>query len=207
MKIPHYYFGKLLVLLLVFSPVTVYADESGAVALVENFHKNLLAIMQEADELKFEGRYNSLAPVLESSFDTPLISQVILSRYWGDLSETQQKQFVDLFNRLSISTYASRFSSYSGETFRTTGVEELKRGRLLVKTEMTRQNDKPVKFDYLVHQNAGNWYIISVIADGINDISLKRAEYVALISSKGFDSLVNEIENKIREMGGPSSNI
>jgi phospholipid transport system substrate-binding protein len=203
MKHPNPLIRHLLGLFLLISPITTPADESGAVALVENFHNNLLNIMQEADKLQFQGRYETLAPVLESSFDTPLIAQVILSRYWSDLSAEQQKQFVDLFNRLSISTYASRFDGYSGETFRTTGVEELKRGRLLVKTEMIRPNDKPVKFDYLVHQNEGNWYIISVIADGINDISLKRAEYVAIISNKGFDKLVNEIENKIRQLREP----
>lgn len=206
MKSPQRYFRLLLGLFLIFSSVTTHADD-GAVALVENFHNNLLNIMQEADKLQFQGRYDKLAPVLETSFDTPLIAQVILSRYWSDLSNDQQNRFVDLFNRLSISTYASRFDSYSGESFKTIGVEELKRGRLLVKTEMSRQNESPVKFDYLVHQNGGNWYIISVIADGINDISLKRAEYVAIISNKGFDYLVSDIENKIRELGGPTGNI
>jgi phospholipid transport system substrate-binding protein len=194
-------------IILIACSFTSVADENGAVAVVENFHSSLLNIMKNADSLQFQGRYDTLAPVLESTFDTPLIAQVILSRYWSDLNEEQQDQFVDLFNRLSISTYAYRFDSYSGESFKTTGIEELKRGRLLIKTEMARQNEKPVKFDYLVHQNDGNWYIISVIADGINDISLKRAEYVAIVSDKGFDNLVIEIENKIREMGGPSTNI
>jgi phospholipid transport system substrate-binding protein len=207
MKSPNRYLQHIFGLFLIASSLTAHADEAGAIAIVEKFHGSLLNIMQNADSLQFQGRYDTLAPILESSFDTPLIAQVILSRYWSDLNEEQQKHFVDLFNRLSISTYASRFDSYSGETFKTTGVEELKRGRLLIKTEMTRQNDKPVKFDYLVHQKAGNWYIISVIADGINDISLKRAEYVAIIGNKGFDNLVNEIESKIREMGGPITNI
>lgn len=207
MKSKNRYLQHIFGLFLIASSFTAYADEANAIAIVEKFHGTLINIMQNADSLQFQGRYDTLAPVLESTFDTPLIAQVILSRYWSDLNEVEQEQFVDLFNRLSISTYASRFDSYSGEAFKTIGVEELKRGRLLVKTEMARENDKPVKFDYLVHQKAGNWYIISVIADGINDISLKRAEYVAIIGNKGFDNLVNEIESKIREMGGPITNI
>ena len=207
MKSSNRYIQHLTGIILLACSLTSHADETGAIAIVEKFHGSLINIMQNADSLEFQGRYDTLAPVLESTFDTPLIAQVILSRYWSGLNEEQQKQFVDLFNRLSISTYASRFDNYSGETFKTTGVEELKRGRLLIKTEMTRKNDKPVKFDYLVHQNAGNWYIISVIADGINDISLKRAEYVTIIGNKGFDNLVSEIESKIREMGGPITNI
>ena len=206
MKSNNRYIQYVLGMVLIVCPLISYADDAGAVAVVEKFHASLINIMQNADKLQFQGRYDALSPVLEASFDTPLISQVILSRYWSELSEEQQKQFVELFNRLSIATYASRFDSYTGESFKTLSVEELKKGRLLIKTELIRQNDKPVKFDYLVHQNEGKWYIISVIADGINDLSLKRAEYASIINDKGFDNLVNEIEIKIKEMGGPSTN-
>ncbi len=46
--------------------------------------------------------------------------------------------------------------------------------------------------------NNGRWSIMSVIADGVNDLSLKRTEYKAIIKEKGFDGLVNDIENKIK---------
>ena len=59
----------------------------------------------------------------------------------------------------------------------------------------------------MVNKDGGKWYIISVIADGINDLSLKRAEYAAIINDKGFTNLVNEIENKIKELSGSSTNI
>lgn len=183
------------------------ADDSAASAIkmVEDFHSTLLDVMQHADTLGFKGRYEKLDPVIREKFDTPFICRVILSRYWGELSDKQQQQFIQLFNRLSISTYASRFDSYSGESFKTLGTEELKKGRLLVRTELVKDNDKPVKFEYLAHQKDGNWYIISVIADGVNDLSLKRAEYATIINDRGFDGLLSEIEKKIVELGGPAS--
>ena len=173
--------------------------------MVEDFHSTLLDVMQHADTLGFKGRYEKLDPVIREKFDTPFICKVILSRYWGELSEKQQQQFIQLFNRLSISTYASRFDSYSGESFKTLGMEELKKGRLLVRTELVKKNDNPVKFEYLAHQKDGNWYIISVIADGVNDLSLKRAEYATIINDRGFDALLSEIEKKIVELGGSAS--
>jgi phospholipid transport system substrate-binding protein len=174
--------------------------ESQAIGVVEKLHKTLIETMKNAGKLGFKGRYAIIAPVVESSFDTPLIVQVVLSRYWKELTPAQQGQFVELFNRLSASTYASRFDSYDEESFKTQGVEELKKGRLLVKTELLRKNETPVKLEYLVQQNAGKWYIISVIADGVNDLALKRAEYATIINDKGFDSLVGEIEKKIHEL-------
>ena len=174
--------------------------ESEAVVVVEKLHNTLLEAMKNAEKLGFRGRYDIMAPVVESSFDTPLIVQVVLSRYWKELTPAQQGQFVVLFNRLSASTYASRFDSYAEESFKTQSVEEMKKGRLLVKTELLRKNENPVKLEYLVQQNGGKWYIISVIADGVNDLALKRAEYATIINDKGFDNLVGEIEKKIHEL-------
>ena len=79
------------------------------------------------------------------------------------------------------------------------GSEELNKGRLLVKTELQRPDEDPVRMDYLLQKNDDGWRIISVIADGVNDLSLKRAEYATIIREKGFDGLIGDIREKIRE--------
>ncbi len=43
---------------------------------------------------------------------------------------------------------------------------------------------------------AGKWKIISVIANGINDLSLKRADYSAIIKERGFDASDSQPERK-----------
>ena len=205
MKYLYRMFRLLVLMLCLVSAASADDTVASATAMVEDFHSTLLDVMQHADALGFQGRYEKLAPVIQAKFDTPFICKIILSRYWNELSDQQREQFIRLFNRLSIATYASRFDSYSGESFRTTGTEELKKGRLLIRTELLKKNDKPVKFEYLVHQKDGNWYIISVIADGVNDLSLKRAEYASIINDRGFDNLVSEIDKKVVELGAPAS--
>ena len=70
----------------------------------------------------------------------------------------------------------------------------------MIKTELRRPDGDPVALDYLLHEKQGKWYIISVSADGVNDLSLKRAEYAAVIKEKGFNGLVKEILFKSAEM-------
>ena len=108
--------------------------------------------------------------------------------------------FIKLFQELSVATYASRFDGYGGEKFVELSAEQLKKGRLLIKTELQRPDDRPVKLDYLMHQRDGEWLIISVIANGVNDLSLKRAEYATVIEDKGFDGLVSDVSAKITNM-------
>lgn len=168
---------------------------------VNLLHTRLLEVMKNAEALGFEGRYNILSPVITENFDTQLIVRTILSRIWKTLDTQKKIEFIKLFNRLSVATYASRFDAYNGEKFEELGQKKLnKKGRLIVETQFIRIDDDPVKFNYLMHQKDGKWFIISVIADGINDLSLKRAEYAAVIKEKGFDGLVKDIESNIYKL-------
>jgi phospholipid transport system substrate-binding protein len=175
-------------------------DYAEANMVVETLHEKLLYIMQNAESLGYQGRYGEVQDVVTSSFDAALIAKVIMSRNWKELDETQQTEFIDLFKRLSVATYASRFDGYSGENFVELSTEMLKKGRLLIKTELQRPDDEPVKLDYLMHQKDGQWLIISVIANGVNDLSLKRAEYATVIKDKEFQGLVEDVASKITDM-------
>ena len=70
----------------------------------------------------------------------------------------------------------------------------------MVKTEFVRTDDEPVSFNYIVQNDGGEWKIISVIANGINDLSLKRADYSAVIKESGFDALVANLKEKISDL-------
>ena len=175
-------------------------------AIISQLHETLLSVMQKAGELDYASRYRVLEPIITTGFDTPLIVKVILSRYWTELTPQQQSDFVALFRRLSVATYASRFNGYDRESFSELSREALNRGRLLIRTELTRPDKKPVRLDYLMHKaDDGQWRIISVIANGVNDLSLKRAEYAVVIKERGFDALVADIERKIKEMESGAS--
>ena len=188
------------VLFLLLSGSAGAAETDGAAATVERFHNKLLSVMQRAEELGYRGRYEELEPYINAGFDIPLITNVILGRYRDQLSETQRTDFNGLFSRSSTATYASRFDGYDGEEFLELSREPLKRGRVLIRTELRRPDGDPVSLDYLLHEKQGKWYIISVSADGVNDLSLKRAEYAAVIKEKGFNGLVKDILSKIADM-------
>ena len=173
------------------------AAEARAADTVEQFHNTLLEVMRNSDSLGFGGRYDTLKPVIENSFDTPLIARVIMGRYWEGLSTEQKQQFINTFNELSIATYASRFNSYDGESFEHLTTEPLNKQRVLVQTRMIKPDGDNVKFDYLMHQRDGEWYIMSVVAQGVNDLSMKRAEYSSIMEEKSFSGLIDELHSKI----------
>lgn len=181
-------------------------DTDAAAAVVTELHATLIDMMQNAKTLAYPGRYARIEPVVAQRFDTPLIVKVILSRNWTPLPDADKATFIELFRQLSAATYASRFDAWKGQEFVETGREILSAGRVLIKTELRRADETPVKLDYLMHQDAeGAWRIISVIANGVNDLSLKRAEYSAVIKERGFTGLLEDIRKKISDMESGAS--
>lgn len=190
---------SLLLILMAFVPQTRAAGDDAAVSVVEELHNILLQNMKGESVATYAERYTNIEPFIEQRFDLDLIVKVILSRYWSKFSDEQKTRFIDLFKRLTVATYASRFDEYENEKFVTNSVESLKKGRLLVKTEIKADGEDPVSLDYLMHQKDGKWFIISVVANGVNDLSLKRAEYGTIIKDEGYDALVRQIEEKITQ--------
>lgn len=170
-----------------------------AVLVVENLHAELLAVMKHADELGYAGRYKRLSPIVTSSYDLPYISKVVVGRYWRNFSKDQKSQFVATFIKFSIATYADRFDGYSGEKFQTISGEEIKNGHYLVKTVLIKSSGEKIELDYILHQSNNRWRIINVIAEGVSDLSLKRADYTSYLNKKGFDALLKKLNEKIEQ--------
>ena len=183
-----------------FGSVSLASGKNAAIDTVEKLHATLLEVMQQASTLGFSGRVEKLNPVLNESFDFATISRIVTGQHWQKLDSVKQADFVDIFSRLSAATYASNFSGFSGEQFKTITVDE-KRGRYIVRTKIIKTDGEEISLDYVVADNDGLLQIVNVIAQGVSDLSLKRADYTAVIDSEGFDSLVGRLDEKIARLG------
>ena len=164
---------------------------------IETLHQTLLEVMQNAHKLGFQGRYQRLEPIIRASFDFPRIASIVVGRYWRKLDPASQQEFLRVFSRLSIDTYANRFDDYDGEQFEYVGTHDSKRGRKIVRTKLVKSDGETVQFVYLLQNKDGKWLILNVIADGVSDLSLKRAEYSHIIKDKGFDTLLDKLREKL----------
>ena len=191
-----------LVVITIFALLSLLVAPAGAAdsatQVIENLHAELLFVMKQAKKLGYAGRYQRLAPTVTASYDFPYISKVVVGRYWRSFTAEQKSQFIRAFSKLSIATYANRFDGYSGERFKTISGEGLKRGHLLVNTALIKANGEEIELDYILHQNNDQWRIINVIAEGVSDLSLKRADYTSYLKKNGFDALLKKLNEKIQ---------
>jgi phospholipid transport system substrate-binding protein len=175
------------------------AGNRGATDVVEKLHTALLAVMKDGDKIGYQGRTDRLAPVIRSNFDMPFISRTVLGKYWGTFNNEQRSRFIEAFTRLSIATYAANFDSYSGERFKLVSEKEVSGGRILIQSQIIKSDGGQVQLDYLLHRADAQWRIINIIAEGVSDLALKRADYSAFLKSKGFEALLEKLNEKINE--------
>jgi len=175
------------------------AADRGATQVVEEFHSTLIAVMKDGNKIGYQGRYDQLAPVIQSSFDMPFVSKTVLGKYWDSLNNEQRSRFVEAFSQMSIATYAANFDSYSGEHFKTISEKEVEGGRILVQSKLIKSDGGQVQLDYLLHRTGSQWRIVNVIAQGVSDLALKRADYSAFLKSKGFEPLLQKLKEKVSQ--------
>lgn len=183
------------------SPLALRAESSTAVDVVSRFHEALLGVMKKATELGYEGRFDTLSPVLDETFDSLFMAQKSVGREWGSMAPDDQLRLLATIRRYTVANYAGRFQGYSGEQFETVGEEESLHGTTLVRTKLIIPDDDDVHLDYRLRAKAGDWKIIDVYLDGtVSELALRRAQYSPLIKREGLDALIAAIDKKVGKL-------
>lgn len=185
--------------------IAAQQETPGADTVILSFHNSLLSVMQHADKLGYKGRYAKLDPAIRKAYNLPLLARLTLGSAWQGLTTEQQKQFVGVFSRLVIATYAKNFDGYSGERFQTVSKQSLGHAEMVIHTTLSGGSDGDVvQLDYILRRFGDTWRIINVIANGASDLALKRADYTSILHSQGFDKLIGMLKEKIVQYQQPS---
>ncbi|HSB03951.1 MAG TPA: ABC transporter substrate-binding protein [Thermodesulfobacteriota bacterium] len=199
MKIHSLNILRLILPMIFLSVSSVPAATHPATGVVENLHTTLLTVMKEGEKIGYRERHDRLAPVIVASFDLPFIAKTVVGRYWDTFDSAQKAKFVEAFSRLSIATYTANFATYSGERFRAVSEKDLGSGQIEVKSQLIKADGGEVSLNYILHWGDNRWRIINVIANGVSDLALKRADYTSFLKSKGFEALLFKVNEKITQ--------
>jgi phospholipid transport system substrate-binding protein len=146
-------------------------------------------------------RYRALEPAIVATHDLPYIAEFALRRQWAALTDDERRRFVAAFQRLSVMTYAARFGNVAADVFRPieAGAPD-GNGRVQVTTAIGREGQPDVSLEYLLQRHGDDWRIVNIVADGVSDLALKRAEYQRLFASGGIEGLIAELERQTERL-------
>jgi phospholipid transport system substrate-binding protein len=175
------------------------ADEAGttdpAARQIQGFYDVLLDNMKRGKELGLNGRYNKLKPVIEQTYDLPLMTSLTVGPSWSGLSAGDQQALTTAFERMTIANYAKNFDTFSGEKFIIDPAVQVHGTDKVVMSKLVT-SDQTVPFNYRMRQSGGSWKVIDVYLNGfVSELATRRSDFAATLSSGGAPALVKKIND------------
>lgn len=176
------------------TPVAVQAQSADpASATVRELDDALLRAMKAGGTAS--GRAATLGPVLDRTFDLPLMTRLAVGPTWTSISAADQQALVTAFRRMTTAQYARNFDSFSGETFTVDPQVQQRGADKLVRTTLNVPKDAPVAISYRLRQSGGAWKIIDIFyKNSISQIATRRSDFAAALQKGGAKSLIAHMD-------------
>jgi phospholipid transport system substrate-binding protein len=183
------------------------SGEASATAPVEQLDNALLAAMKAGGSTPFDDRYRALAPAIERVFDLDAVLAASIGLSWPTLPADQKAALVAAFRRYTVSSYATSFNSYNGQSFRVSPtVRALGNGQLVVNSRLLRADGSSLVLDYVMRRGPAGWQAVDVLTDGsISRVAVQRSDFRGLLSSGGTSALVAGLEHKVANLSGSTT--
>jgi phospholipid transport system substrate-binding protein len=196
--------------LLVMLALTVLAHPASATPtsgseIVQGLYDTLLSTMKNGRTLGQSGRFVQLEPVIRRTFDVPTMARLSVGSTWAGLTESQRLQITESFGRYISALYADRFDSYSGQQLQITDEQPTAAG-VIVRSQIAKENEEPVKVDYLMRRNGDAWVISDIYLDSaISEVATRRSEFGAILKSQGIEGLITALNRKADMLTGTTA--
>jgi len=184
-------------------PLHAAATNGGDV--VHGLYEALLITMKNGRTLGQSGRFTQLAPVIRRSFDIATMTRLAVGSSWPSLSEAQRQQATESFGRYISAVYADRFNSYDGQRLEVTGEQPTPSG-VMVRSQIIKANGEPVKVDYMMRRNGGDWLVADIYLDSaISEVATRRSEFAAILRADGIEGLIAALNRKADLLTGTAA--
>jgi phospholipid transport system substrate-binding protein len=172
-----------------------YAVLDPAATQIESLDNALLASMKAAPTLTMAERFHQLAPVIDRTFDLPVMTAFAVGPAWANFSGEEQQELIAAFTRLTIASYAHNFRSFDGERFEIQPDVAVRGVDKIIQTRLISPHNAPVNLTYRMRESAGSWKIIDVYYGAISQLTTRRADFTASIASGGASGLIAHLNS------------
>ena len=154
------------------------------------------------DEQHKAQRMDMVQALFRQRFDEKTFCVRALGKHWKERSETEQKEFIDLFSDLLVTTYLERIDGYlnSNDSFSTDdviylGQRETKK-YTLVKTDVKLDEAQKIPVLYRIENIEDKWMVTDIAIEGISLLRNYRAQFNEIIANSGYNELLKRLKAK-----------
>jgi len=131
-------------------------------------------------------------------FDYEELSKRSLGAQWTKLTDTERREFVEVFRQLLSDAYADRIEGYSGEQVRYLK-ERIEGSYAEVKTRIVSSKFE-LPADYRLLNRGGEWRVYDVVIDGVSLVKNYRGQFERIIRTSSYGELLRKMRSKSEEI-------
>ena len=201
MRDPRARAGRLIGALCFAVAATAVAADDAATKVVARLNAVLLDVLEHAQQLGYQGRFDKIAPAVAETFDGDFMAEKAIGRYWKPLSDADRARWVALFREFLVANYAGNFDKYSGQKFDIRGADPDQNDTTVVHTTLVNPGADDVELNYRLHQTPAGPRIIDVYLKGtVSELALRRSDYTSVLERDGFEGLLTTVRSKIADL-------
>jgi phospholipid transport system substrate-binding protein len=179
------------------------SEGAAAKQTIQRLNDALSDVLAHGDEMKYQGRFDKLQPIIASVFDVPEMARVATGPKWNTMSDADKQKMTALFGQYMTTMYAARFRGHGGDSFELGEAKARDDGKMLVLTKLNRKTGEPVELSYLMKGSADTWKVVDVYYNGaISQLAQLRSEFSGAIRDGGVQKLEAALDAKIKQMQG-----
>ena len=140
-----------------------------------------------------------LKTIAENTVDIRGIGFYSLGKYRKTISDQKKKEYLEIFTKYFLKTFASRLAQYSDPKIIVNSQKKLNDKYTMVSSVLIATDDKPeVKIDWrVVTKNPNDPLIIDLIIEGVSLAKVQKEEFYSIIQSNDGD--INALFKNLKE--------
>ncbi len=168
---------------------------------VEEMVNSVLNVLKRTD-LTAEQKKEQVSGMVQSYLNMQSMARRTLGPYWDKATEEQRKQFSDLFVQVLEGTYLNRVGDYSDGQVKF--LKQRVKGTKAIIDTVIVSDDLEIPVQYKMIYTDSRWQVFDLVIEGVSLIKNYRSSYGEIIRRKGYDGLLQMMEEKVKAMNGSS---
>lgn len=156
----------------------------GAENFIDSMGKRAIGFLGNSSMSK-DQKAREFRTLLKESFDLTTIGRFSLGRYWNAASDSQKKEYQNLFEDLVVDVYSARFDEYQGQALEVRSSRAEGTKDAIVKSFIVDKNGTEFSVDWRVRYKDGRYKIIDVIIEGVSMSLTQRSDFSSVIQRGG----------------------
>ena len=176
-------FFKLLIVLFIFFSFTKNSfavNPSEFIQITVNEASSILGNNYSKEE-----KINKLKEIAQRTVDIKGIGYYSLGAYRKNISEDKKKEYLDIFEKYFLKSFASRLAEYTDPKIKVNSEKKLNQKYTMVSSVLIATDDKPeIRIDWRVNtKNPDNPLIIDLVIEGVSLAKVQKEEFNSIIQN------------------------